>query len=73
MSFGKQDLYTFAIGLAVAVIITLGESLATLDAEAGFEFAGWARNLLIGIGSATGRYILTELSQRGWTHRGPKE
>lgn len=62
MTFTKQDAITFLIGAGVALLITIGEALITLDQAT--ELSVWTRNLLIGLGGALGRYLVTELARR---------
>ena len=62
MTFTRQDLVTFLIGLTVALGVTVGQALVTLEPDV--SLGEWARNLLIGLGTSTGRYLLTELAQR---------
>lgn len=63
MRFTRSDLETFAIGLGVALAVTLGEALIAADSVA--DAATWARNLGIGLTTSAGRYLLTYLGQRG--------
>lgn len=63
MPFGKQDFYTFLIGLGAAAAITLGEALVA--AESATDLGTWGRNLLVGLSTSAGRYIVTFLAQRG--------
>ena len=62
MTFTRQDLVTFLIGMLVALGVTEGEALVTLEPDVALGV--WARNLLIGLGTSCGRYLLTELAQR---------
>jgi hypothetical protein len=63
LAFTRQDLVTFAVGLGVALAVTLGEALVNADTVE--DWTTWARNLGIGFATAAGRYMLTEISQRG--------
>ena len=63
LSFTKQDLYTLLLGLAAAVFVTLGEGLMDSTAILA-DPVKWGTNLGVGILSAAGRYIVTEITQR---------
>ena len=63
MTFTKEDLRTFLIGLVAALGVTLGEMLITVEAQT--DLGVWGRALLVGLLAAAGRYILTELARRG--------
>lgn len=67
MKFTLQDLWTFLIGLVVAVVWEVGNALVT-SADAFEDFNKWLALLAVGILTAAGRYILTYLTQRGLTH-----
>ena len=66
MTFSKQDAVTFLVGLVVSALFVVGEALVQSEAiaenptQALFTF-------LTGLGTATGRYIITFLTQRGFT------
>ena len=63
MTFTKEDLRTFLIGLIAALGVTLGEMLITVEAQT--DLGVWGRGLLVGLLAAAGRYILTEFARRG--------
>lgn len=63
--FTKQDLATFLVGLGAALAVTLGESLVLLETTPMEDIGLWARNLGVGFAAAAGRYLLTEMTQRG--------
>lgn len=65
LAFTRQDLVTFLIGLGAAAALTLGEALVQLDSGVVDDWGLWARNLGVGLAAAAGRYLLTELTQRG--------
>lgn len=68
MKFTMQDLYTFLIGLGVSIAVPFAGAL--IQAEAIFEDpVTWAIALAVGVISAAGRYILTEITQRSLTGR----
>lgn len=63
MTFTRQDVYTFLIGAAVAMLLVVGESLT--QAEGLFTDSGkWLSHFAVGLLTALGRYILTEFAQR---------
>ena len=64
MTFTRQDALTFLIGLAAALAITLAEALVRSQ-EITDDPEKWAIGLGTGLLAATGRYLLTELTQRG--------
>lgn len=64
MTFTRQDVYTFAVGLGVALLLQLGSVLVRLDSEQITDWGAWALSLATGLLAATGRYLLTEFSQR---------
>jgi TRAP-type C4-dicarboxylate transport system permease small subunit len=68
MKFGKQDAITFLLGAGVALLFTLGEALVRSE-ELADDPAAWLVNLGIGLGAALGRYLMTELVQRGFVPR----
>lgn len=69
MTLTKQDLVTFAIGLGAAVLLQIGVALAQLDASHMQDWGAWGSGFGVGILSAAGRYLVTELTERGL---GPK-
>lgn len=73
LAFTRQDLVTFAVGLGAALALTLGEALVQLDSGVVEDWGLWARNLGVGFASAAGRYLLTELTQRGLRREAPPE
>lgn len=68
--FTQQDAITFAVGLGAAVAIQVGTALVQLDGGQVKDFGQWALALGTGALAAAGRYIVTELTQRGFTDRG---
>lgn len=66
MKFTKQDAYTFLIGLAVSVVLVIAQAL-TLEQSILENPSRWALGVLTGVLTATGRYILTYLTQKGFT------
>lgn len=70
--FTKQDLVTFGIGLAVAVLFTLGEALRSLDSGPVEDWSLWASNLGVALAVSTGRYIVTALAERGLVAEEPE-
>lgn len=68
MTFTRQDLYTFLIGLGAALLFTLGEALIRSQ-ELADDPGKWAIGLGTGMASALGRYLVTELAQRGFVPR----
>lgn len=68
MTFTKQDAVTFLIGLGVAVFMVVGQSLAASDNIAE-DPVKWLISLGTAVLTAAGRYIVTELTQRGLTGR----
>lgn len=66
MTFTRQDATTFAIGLGAGALVVIGQALITLDSDATTDLGIWTRNLATGLASATGRYLVTELAQRGF-------
>jgi hypothetical protein len=69
MTFTKQDALTFLIGLAAALLIVLGEALVRSE-ELFDDPEKWAIGLGAGLLAAAGRYLVTELTQRGLVRRG---
>lgn len=65
MSFTKQDAYTFLIGAAAALAFTLAQAMIETETLAE-DPAIWFKNLGVGLLGALGRYLLTELTQRGF-------
>lgn len=65
MQFSRQDAVTFLIGLGAALAIQLGAALVALDGEPVSDWGTWGIALGTGLLSAAGRYLVTELSQRG--------
>ena len=63
MTFTKQDFYTFLIGMGAALLMVLGQSLATAESLTE-DPEKWLISLGTGLLSAAGRYIVTELAQR---------
>jgi hypothetical protein len=62
-----RDLGTFLVGLGAAVAVTVGLELVQLDALRKVpDWYIWLPNLLVGVLSASGRYLLTYLAQRGF-------
>lgn len=62
-----RDLGTFLVGLGAAVAVTVGLELVQLEgARRVPDWYIWLSNLLVGVLSATGRYLLTYLAQRGF-------
>lgn len=68
MNFTLQDLATFAIGLVVALSFEVGSALIQAD-DAFADFNVWANGVAIALLTATGRYLLTYLTQRGLTSK----
>jgi hypothetical protein len=68
MNWSKQDSYTFLIGLGAAVLMVIGEALVRSQ-ELADDPAKWGLGLATGVMAAAGRYLVTELTQRGL---GPK-
>ena len=64
-SGGTGDLATFAIGLGAALAIQLGTALVQLDGGQVTDWGQWSLALGTGLAGAAGRYIVTELTQRG--------
>ncbi|HLF72483.1 MAG TPA: hypothetical protein VI759_10065 [Dehalococcoidia bacterium] len=58
-----QALKTFAVGLGVTLLVTLGAALASVGPTTDVET--WARNLLIAEASAIGVYIVNRLRPAG--------
>ena len=65
MSFTRQDAVTFGVGLAAALLVTLGEALVR-SGELAEDPGKWAVGLGTGLAAAAGRYLVTELTQRGF-------
>ena len=66
MTFTKQDGITFLVGLVVSALFVGGEALVQSEAIA--EDPGKALiAFLVALGTALGRYIITFLTQRGFT------
>lgn len=63
-AFTSQDLYTFLIGLAVGPITVLAEGLVRSQ-DLFDDPEKWAIGIASGSLAATGRYVLTVLTQRG--------
>lgn len=64
MNFTKQDGITFLIGAAAALVFTLAQ--AFIDTASLIEDPStWLTNLGVGLLGALGRYLVTELTQRG--------
>lgn len=72
LTFSKQDLVTFLVGLAAACAITFGEALVMLETTPIEDLGLWARNLGVGLAGAAGRYLVTELTQRGLRYSEPE-
>lgn len=66
MSFTRQDAITFAIGLAAAVVLVAAEALIRFETEGIEDPLRWGISLGTGILAAAGRYIVTEMTQRGF-------
>lgn len=66
MTFTRQDALTFLIGLGAGALVVVGQALLELDSDTTTDLGIWARNLLTGLAAATGRYLVTELAQRGY-------
>ncbi|MPZ24088.1 MAG: hypothetical protein GEU28_11220 [Dehalococcoidia bacterium] len=63
MEFTRQDAMTFAIGLAAAIGVALGQALVTLTPEVLVDPDVWLRNLFVALAVAVGRYLITRLGQ----------
>ena len=75
MRFTKQDALTFGIGLLAALIMVLGEALVDLEGDVAIDLSVWARNLLVGLAAACGRYLVTRVPEfltRNYPHGGDK-
>lgn len=66
MTFTRQDAITFLIGLAAGAVVVVGQALIMLDSDTTTDLGIWTRNLATGLAGATGRYLVTELAQRGY-------
>lgn len=66
MQFGRQDAITFGIGLVAALAIQAGTALVQLDGAPVSDWGAWAISLGTGLLTAAGRYVVTELTQRGF-------
>jgi hypothetical protein len=66
MNFSRQDAITFAIGLGAALAIQLGTAFVQLDGGQVADWGQWSIALATGLASAGGRYVVTELTQRGF-------
>lgn len=69
MKFTKQDLYTFLLGLGVTLLVVLAQTLIEADVAAWIDdplppLVAFLTSML----TSLGRYILTELTQRGLTN-----
>jgi len=62
MTFNKQDLLTFAIGLGVAIGIELGDALKNLDPTVIGDGRFWT-NVGIALLTAAGRYAATRVPE----------
>lgn len=65
MTWTRQDAITFGIGLGVAVLFQVGTSLMQSGDQVSDGWT-WARSFGTGLTTAAGRYIVTELTQRGF-------
>lgn len=66
-----RDAGTFLVGLGAAVAVTVGLELVQLEALRKVpDWYVWLNNLLVGVLSAAGRYMLTYLAQRGFKRIG---
>lgn len=63
----RQDTYTFLIGLGAALAIQVGTAFVQLDGEQVKDWGQWGITLATGAAAAGGRYIVTELTQRGFS------
>ncbi|KKM14362.1 hypothetical protein LCGC14_1706870 [marine sediment metagenome] len=63
MRFTKQDALTFGLGLGAAVLIVLGEVLIRLEESVVIDLSVWARDLLVGLAGAIGRYLVTRIPE----------
>jgi len=63
MRFTKQDALTFGLGLGAAVLIVLGEVLIRLEESVVIDLSVWARDLLVGLAGAMGRYLVTRIPE----------
>ena len=63
MRFTKQDALTFGLGLGAAVLIVLGEALIRLEESVVIDLLVWARDLLVGLAGAIGRYLVTRIPE----------
>lgn len=68
MSFTRQDLFTFLIGMGAAILVPLAEALIRSQ-EIVDDPIKWGIAVGTGMLTAIGRYLLTELTQRGLTGR----
>ncbi len=59
MTFDRSDGLTFAIGLAAALAVTLGEALVRLEGDPVTDWGAWASGLGVGLLSALGRYLVS--------------
>lgn len=65
MTVSRQDVLTFLIGLGAAVAIQVGAALVQLDGNQVTDWGQWGISLATGAAAAAGRYVVTELTQRG--------
>ena len=70
MTFTKQDGLTFLIGLVASLVMVVGEALVRSE-ELLDDPEKWAIGLGAGLLAAAGRYIVTELTQRGLGRAAP--
>jgi hypothetical protein len=63
--FTTQDLYTFLIGLGVAVAWELADKLQDSESITSDPFS-WGISVVIALAGASGRWILTYLTQKGF-------
>ncbi|KKN26261.1 hypothetical protein LCGC14_0876360 [marine sediment metagenome] len=63
MRFTKQDALTFGLGLGAALVIVLGEALIRLEESVVIDLSVWARDLLVGLLGAIGRYLVTRIPE----------
>lgn len=63
MNFTKEDFWTFIMGLGATLLVVLASALIEVSDITDIEV--WARGLVIGLVTATGRYLRTYLVERG--------